>query len=251
MAMIPAEQVYQMQQQPYTPIAPAINQLSLLDQQMKSILDNEHIPPELKLQQYHNNLRRFGHIQDDAFRVPVPVKLDREQAELFTPKTKETGDLPVSEHDIMERIPQAQRRNAKLLLEHIRHNPSLRWNDRKELVYNGQRVPNSNFYDLVLDISQNRKQEPPAHGWKEFTEALVSQNIPAGAIGNTYRRQQIRHYMNQLSETPPRLARRIMEEEEEDEGEDPFKTPARRQSARLQKKKRGQRGGGVVWERLY
>ena len=184
MALVPADMTLQMQQQPYSPLAPAYNQLSVLDQQMKSVLENSTLSPEQKLQLYYNSLRRFGEIQNSEIRVPVPVRIQPE-TERVEEAPKEENTLPIPDSDLLSRIPKNKRRGAKLLLDYIRKNPDVRWNAANELIYRGQRIPKSNIYDLLRDFSEDsqKNQKSPA-GWRELQEALSMQNLPRGAIGN-------------------------------------------------------------------
>jgi hypothetical protein len=156
---------------------------------MKSILEDSTIVPEMKLQQYYNTLRRYETLQEDTAHVPVPVTVkEPKKAPSVEPKP-----LPVPENEVLETVPKTQRQNAKLLLKYIKENPEISWNDQKELVYRGNRIPGSNIFDLISDTTRNRKHQIPAVGWQEFTEALMTQNIPQGAIGNKQRWGYIRN----------------------------------------------------------
>jgi len=265
MALIPADLAFQTQQQLYHPSSAPINQLSLLDNQMKTILEDSNLPPEQKLRQYYDSLRKFEHIQNTEFRIPIPVKLDPEQSRLLMEKNShekvvQLPELPVPEHDVIETIPQAQRRGAKLLLKHIQENPLINWNDKKELIYRGERIPNSNFHDLIQDMSLHRKRNhTPAHGWKEFSQALISHNVPIGAIGNHHRQQQIRRQMYNLQNQSPMMNSPVFntpiyhDSEGEDDLHSIFETPKRKSERQLKKKKNlNQRGYGFLkWESLY
>ena len=213
MALIPADMAFQMQQQPYSSSAPAYNQLSLLDSQMKAILDNTTLSPEQRLQQYHNNLRRFEEIQN--VEQPVPVRFIKQ-----TQPEKEVADapkLPATDSELLGTLSKTKRRGAKLLLDYLKHNPTIKWNDANELVYKGHRIPNSNFYDLVRDFSEDSIQQSPVRGWKEFSEALAQQNVPEAAIGNRKRLGMFHNFE--------------MDSQEEDL-EDELLTPKRKRSRR-------------------
>ena len=189
MALIPADMALRMQQQPYAPTAPAYNQLSLLDQQMKSILETSNLSPEQKLQNYYNSLRRFGEIQNSEIRVPIPVKIQPDES-VESRKEEEDVGLPIRDSELLSRVSKHKRRGAKLLLDYIRKNPEVEWNDANELIYRGQRIPNSNIYDLIIDFSEDaRKKQKSPRGWKELGEALSIQNVPRGAIGNRARQE--------------------------------------------------------------
>ena len=193
MALVPAELAHTSGGNIHAPSGPVLNQLSLLDQQMKSILDDGSVAPEMKLHQYYNTLRRYETLQGNAARVPVPVTIEEKQIAVPPSAPEAAEPLPVAENELIETVPKTQRQNAKLLLKYIKENPEISWNAQKELLYRGNRVPGSNIFDLVNDTTRNRKNQVPAAGWQEFTEALMSQNIPQGAVGNRQRWQFIRN----------------------------------------------------------
>ena len=189
MALIPAEIAQQSSLQQHTPTGPILNQLSLLDQQMKSVLDDVSIPSELKLQHYYNTLQRYSTLQDNAAHTPIPVRIEQPHSNRY--EVPSSRELPVMENELLEHVPKTQRQTAKLLTKYIRENPDMSWNRNKELVYRGNVVPDSNIFDLVNDITRNRKHQSPARGWKQFTEALMNQNIPKSAVGNAQRWEYI------------------------------------------------------------
>ncbi len=234
MALIPAEMALQSSMQQHLPSGPILNQLSSLDQQMKYILEDSTHGPESKLNQYYNVLRRYDTMQDNATRIPVPVKIEGMKIPTETNTTQQPTELetlPMSENEILETVPKNQRNTVKILLKYIRENPSISWNRAKELVHNGQRIPGSNFIDLVLDIMKNRKNQVPAAGWEDFTNALIRENVPQGAIGNTQRWQYIMNQLRPLDTSTPiqqprsRRKRRQPSLHETDDEENDFATP--------------------------
>ena len=201
MALVPAE-LAQEQVNIHTASGPVLNQLSLLDQQMKTILDDSTVPAETKLQQYYNTLRRYENLH--ATRVPIPVTVEepKKPAPVVVPAEQQ---LPVSENEVLETVPKTQRQNAKLLLKYVKENPEISFNPQKELVYRGNRVAGSNIFDLVNDMTRNRKHQVPAVGWQEFTEALMTNNIPQGAVGNKQRWEYIRNMQDYPAEEEEEL----------------------------------------------
>ena len=165
MALVPAELA---NLQHHSPSGAILGQLSLLDQQMKSVLDDTSTTPELKLQKYYSTLRRYETLQDNSSHMSVPVRVD----EGSVIKRDAPTSLPALESAILEQVPKPQRQSAKLLLEHVKENPDISWNQNRELVHKGSVVTGSNIFDLISDFSRNRRNQAPAQGWKEFTDAL-------------------------------------------------------------------------------
>ena len=220
MALVPAEMATQSNIQQHLPSGPILNQLSSLDQQMKAILDDSYSTPENKLSQYYNVLRRYDTMQDTAAHTPVPVKIYPPavlQKTMLEEKQQPVGkvQLPVTESEILEHVPKNQRNNAKLLISYIKENPSLSWNQNKEMIYNGNKIEGSNIFDLISDMTRNRKSASPAIGWQEFTKALMQENVPRQAVGNNQRWE----YIVKQRKTPQKFP------EYEDDDEDVFESP--------------------------
>jgi len=187
MTLIPADMAAHYQQQQHLPGVPTLTQLSNLDEQMKSILEDSSTSADLKFKLYYNALQRYEAFQQNATQKPdsaIPAQPPRN----LPPAAQGPRFLPAVEiPGLIDHVPKAQRRATTLLLNYVKDNPDLEWNEARELVYQGQRIPQSNVYDLVSDISRNRKLQSPAVGWEEFASALINQNVPQGAIGNKQR----------------------------------------------------------------
>ena len=239
MALIPAEMAQFYSNQLHTGGAPGLGQLSSLDQQMKTILENTNIPADMKYTQYYNTLRSYG-----AFKENMEQQQQQLPSHPVVEKPQSTG-LPVAENELIEVVPKAQRRGTQLLLKYVKENPDLTWNQSKELVYKGKRIPHSNIFDLVSDISRNRKQQNPAIGWQEFAEGLASQNIPQDAIGNKQRwafiTRQHMEDLNDVSQFSTPTPRKFSFSDSSDN----FATP----KSSGKRRKRG-RGGSMKWQHI-
>ena len=180
--LVPYELARHSTLQQHVPTAPTLNQLSLLDNQMKMVLDDPTMPPELKLNQYYATLRRYGAIQDNSKPAPIAVRIEPPKLQQVEASSRE---LPVPENQILESVPKAQQRSTKVLLDHIKDNPNVEWDrSTKELMYQGKKIANSSIYDLANDFARNRKNQVPAVGHEELARALIEQNIPEAAVGN-------------------------------------------------------------------
>ena len=86
---------------------------------------------------------------------------------------------------IVSHLPKRDQPKARLLVSHLKNNPDLIVNDRQELVYKGESIPNSNITDLVLQyVKPGIHGATPVKGWKEFGSGLLQHNVPRAAIGN-------------------------------------------------------------------
>ena len=246
MALVPAEMATHYQLQLQRPEVPALAQLSALDMQMKSILESKEMTDEMKFKKYYSTLRQYEEMrQDKSATVPMVVE-----------KPAATGALPIPEHELLETVPKAQQRGTKILLKYVQENPDLQWNEQKELVYRGTRIPNSNIISLVSDISRNRKNAVLPSGWKEFAYALADQNIPIEAVGNKQRWE----FMNRPSSDES--SQYVTEEDSNLGAPQSQSTPLALKSMsslgstpknKSTKKKRVQSGRGKwpIWENLY
>ena len=78
------------------------------------------------------------------------------------------------------------RRKAENLLERVKRQDNLGWNERGELLFNGEVIQRTNKVDLVNDMVRQRKSFQP-RGWREFARALRQDNVPQDLIGNKER----------------------------------------------------------------
>ena len=213
MALVPVDFANQQSSPPpppprvnmHTSSGPSMNQLSMLDNEMRAILDDTLMDPTLKLQNYYYTLKRYDAIRDNmgqrpstVYRKDVPTPEDALRA-------ANVKQLPVAESEILESLPKTVRTTGRLLLNYIKENPEISWGSNKEMVYRGNPIPQSNIFDLVADLARNRRSAHPPAGWKEFSEALIKQNVPRAAIGNDRHWQYIANanrQHRQQKETP-------------------------------------------------
>ena len=152
---------------------------------------------------------------DQAKPVKIPIE----------PEEETKASLPITEQELQKLIPKGQLIKARLLLKYIADNPDIKWNDKNELVYKGQTIPNSNFHDLFQDLVRNlRKAGRPPKGFDQLAQALKDQNVPLTAIGHEARR---RHIADEVIEEGP--------------SEETPKTPKIKRSVRKKK---------VLWDSL-
>lgn len=106
--------------------------------------------------------------------------------------TEETVPEGLNESLILQAIPKMYRNKAAAIVRHISNSDILQWNDKGEIIYQGQRVPHSHITDLLRD-SQREYKDQNLTGITEFYQALAELNIPEGLIGHSARRYHVRH----------------------------------------------------------
>jgi hypothetical protein len=74
-----------------------------------------------------------------------------------------------------------------MILEKIKDNPQvLSWNEKGELKYQGETVPNTNITNLFSDSLRHRKNNKP-NGFELFTKGLKQINLPEDLVCNPER----------------------------------------------------------------
>lgn len=146
--------------------------LSALDAEMEKIFKSVNVPDDVKAKLYQDVLARF---------------LNAKEYKLIKSKKIQTCNLdniPLS--SLMKTIPIKKRVAAELLYEFLQDNKEqFHFNQRKELVLNGQDIPGSNFGELFHYTVRDYTKPPPI-GWEAWKNELLSKNVPPGAIGNIY-----------------------------------------------------------------
>ena len=182
---------------------------------MKNTSDRKDLSLYEKVDMYHQILQRYLDaekssrgtyfaacylVMSDTTKVP---KAQRQDTAL------PSGDISskeVPDYNLVKHFPKSIRSKAKLLLDSIHHkrlsdnSPTIDWNSRGELIYEGTPVAGSNITDLILDLLQTRKDFNPT-GWQQFIRRLMTINFPEAYVGNLRRRQ----CMYQLKDPPARL----------------------------------------------
>lgn len=158
---------------------PLLSSLVGLDADMQHIIHSNQ-PTDIKLKLYQQALQRYLFFKEQQ-REPYKIEVKSEAAPSSVGK-------PNILRSLMDIIPKKVLPKAKLLLKHIEDNPeAVGWNERNELLVNGQRVLNSNIIDLINDFSLARAKSEPPEGFAEFAQALQETNVPREAISNQAR----------------------------------------------------------------
>ena len=153
-----------------------------LDEGLRSILNTPNLPGDEKVKLYSNFLQDYLVLQkkkSDIYARPTPVTYAQP-----LPQQVMQPDVDGSvEKEVMLTVPKSLKKQAGVLLERMKRDPSMGWTDRGELVLQGSKLVGTNVVDLVKDILSKRKGVEP-RGWKVFASHLADSNIPQDLVHN-------------------------------------------------------------------
>jgi hypothetical protein len=162
--------------------------LKMLDDDMRNVLERHDVDFENKAKMYNQTLwrylRRLEQYRDRPLgTVNVRPSDDPSSDEADVPSLKE-NEISSMEKRVLESVPKTMQKKATRLLNLMKTNPELRWNERGEIFYQDQVVKNSNLVDLVNDVLRKRKRVGTPTGWKPFATALGRMNVDRDLIGH-------------------------------------------------------------------
>lgn len=164
-------------QQMSAPVNPIHRSIANLDQDMQAILQKTNLSDQDKVREYNQVLQRYLEYYDHV-RNPIPT--------LPTPHSTPSQSSRSVRDEVLRTVPKTMKRKAEAVLDRIENQANMKWNDRGELIYEGELVKGSNVVDLVNDVIRHRKSFQP-RGWQEFARALRQSNVPQDLVGNQER----------------------------------------------------------------
>ena len=214
-----------MLQQMSIPTNPVHRRIATLDQDMQAVLDRQDPSDEDKERHYNQILQRYLEYHD----------------RLKSTAASSSGDVPSNntEQEVLSLVPNKWKRKTQTILERIKHQPIMSWNERGEFVYNGEVVKGSNIADLVNDVVRHRKTFHP-HGWQEFARALRQGNV----IGNRKRWD----WMHRESATSDAFSTAEESSPERWPSHPQYKTPTQRVSMKMVKREPLSVKKEIKWE---
>ncbi len=154
-------------------------QLTQLDQEMKKILDNRSIDPEIKFKLYNQVLREHHEIKAHSQKpMEIPILKMGEEKE-----KKTNANLP-SEDTFLTGIPMKKKANTKILHKFLRNSNEIKWNELGELVVNDEPIDGSNATSLFHYAIRDLTKWNPLTGWTEFLNLLHANNVPREGLSN-------------------------------------------------------------------
>ena len=123
---------------------------------------------------------------------------------------------PSIEHDVLESVPIAMRKRAKLLLDRVKH--KIGWNEKGEVIVRGRLIPGTHIVDLVNDALRHRKRHPTPSGRSEFSREIRDIGFPHEIVQNPIYRATAAKEVEEAQQA----AAAAEEEEEEEQFQDSF-----------------------------
>jgi len=181
--------------------SPLDQSMSRLDQEMRNILDRGELNEDEKVKQYQQTLSKYLTMKSQKqheMEKPLPVQL--------IPGVK--TDNHHIEEEIVKTTPKNLKRRAQALIDRIKSSSILDWNDKGELVYKGERIPDTHIVDLVNDVLRKRRNVEPT-GWQVFAQGLKEGHIPQDLVGHPERWQYM-HPSTPKLPTPLKRRRHVV-----------------------------------------
>jgi len=163
-------------------VSPIVKSLTILDDEMKEILENTKLEQHEKIQLFSQVLQQYRNTRDN-----LDVQTKSTPAIILESNISDALAGSYRDADIIETIPSTFKNKARNLLRIIKADDRMKWNKHGVVTYNGETLNNSNIIDLVNDVVRQRKHSQP-EGWRQFAHALHTLNVPKDLIGNPRRK---------------------------------------------------------------
>ena len=138
--------------------------LSSLDTDMSNILTDPYLTDDKKVQRYTSAQTRYN-----LMNAPE----SREESPEITEKR-----IP---SDVLASLPKNLKSKGNRLLDFIKNDPDINFNERGELIVDGSTIANSHASDLVNHVL--KKSKVPPIGWNLFKNKLQRMNVPRSLLG--------------------------------------------------------------------
>ena len=240
------ESMQQQQQETRQDYDTTSRDLKETDQSMQAILESDgHVQDKAnayqqalwgflnRFDQYKD--RPLGRVQLTRDSIPERITTTGEEAEVESAKS--SSPLSWIEQDVVESVPKSFKTKAERLLQRIKLDPEVKWNNLGELEYRGQLIKNSNLTDLVNDVLRKRKNSSDPLGWETFADVLHRLNVPQELIGNPTRWSYMRNNPSKSVVTPAPVKRPLFDDNESFETP-PNETPTKWRKKQIKKSER-------------
>lgn len=142
-----------------------------LDAKMRAVLDENGLEPYEKIKKYNILLQRYLALTKQGEQQQTQQQQQQGVPSSFPPAEQQDAD-------IIENLPQRDRKNARYILNQIGRNG---WTAKGEFISHGHPVKGSHMIDLIKHLTSKR-QKPPI-GWAEFFNNV---NLPRSFVTNPY-----------------------------------------------------------------
>jgi hypothetical protein len=183
--------------------SPAMSRLLDVDAEMKRTLnDTEGFAEDEKASHYAQLLRRYKTFNEKSSRqLPISVQVVP-NADTLQQDTSASPSATSVEREIIESVPKLMSHKAALLLQRLKNNPEIEWDESGQIIYKDVKIKHTNVVDLINDVLRQRKTVPSPPGWQIFAQALARDNVPYELVGNVKRRKYMFDQARKLASTP-------------------------------------------------
>jgi hypothetical protein len=200
MLLVPSEQYSALLTARQEETKPVVKQLSVVDQQLQTILNDTSLPADVKFVKYQQVLHRYNILKEDYDKpLEVNIKNFQQQQPVEVEENQTVSRRKLPDY-ILSGIGVKNKKTAEILIDHIERNPEFQFDTSNRLVLDGELVTGSNIIDLVNDFVRDRTKAEPVPGARKFAEALRRTNVPIIAIGNKARVRDF--FTNERNPTP-------------------------------------------------
>ena len=157
-----------------------------LDDEIKRVLESTSLSDHDKALNYEQVLNKYLNRVDhvNSRHIHTPRSLNQSVGLPHQDPFEKTLKL---EKRIVDSLPKTLQKKGGVLLDHIKETTDMTWNERGELVVQGQTLNGTNVSDLIHEILRSRKLGIKPEGWSVFANSLKESNIPVDLIGNKAR----------------------------------------------------------------
>lgn len=134
---------------------PVQTSISQMDSSMQKILKDKSISDYDKEKMYNQKMATFVDMRD-----------------------QQATEIP------LDSVPKQYKTKANALLNYMKSDKDVEWDDQARLILKGKVIPTSNIVDLIHDGLRMRKKAKRPVGWKELSRHFAGKNIPTELIGN-------------------------------------------------------------------
>ncbi len=164
MVVIPKDLLEALRYNQRQQMGPVGERIVNLDQEIRSILNQENISDVEKAQQYFQTLEKFA-----AAKELIPAKVKSTTSKAKTPI------------DFLNDVPNTYQNRAQKIFHWLsRAAPDINWNEKGEV----SGIPGSNIADLVTELTKPKTASEPV-GFPQFAELLQQANIPRSLVSNS------------------------------------------------------------------
>lgn len=156
--------------------SPLERKLGQLDEEMKTVLNRTDLSDFDKARVYSEILDKYLDVKRKV-QQPQPIPIIEEKPSTVISGEQSTIDLNF--------FPQNYRNRARNLLTHAQNQAGIDWNQKGEVLVNGNLIHGSHVVDLIDNTIRYKKgTRSGTPGEYEFMNALKESNVPQALIGN-------------------------------------------------------------------